>query len=98
MSWFIMVQVGTILASLIAVRSAVRPFTVQAPLAGAGVFVDVISPTSIAQGMRTMLQDADLLDTLARSGRERALKEYQLEEAAEKYKSVLENARQEETR
>ena len=98
MVWFITFQVGAILASLIAVRPALWPFTVRAPLAAAGVFVDVVSPTSIAQGMRTMLQDADLLDTLARAGRERVLKEYWLEEVAGKFESVLENARQEQTR
>ena len=96
--WFITFQVGAILASLIAVRPALWPFTVRAPLAAAGVFVDVVSPTSIAQGMRTMLQDADLLDTLARAGRERVLKEYWLEEVAGKFESVLENARREQTR
>ena len=64
----------------------------------AGLLVDVVSPTSIAQGMRTMLQDADLLDTLDRSWGVRAFNEYWLEEVAGKFESVLENVRQEQTR
>jgi glycosyltransferase involved in cell wall biosynthesis len=63
-----------------------------------GLLVDVASPTSIAQGMRTMLQDADLPDTPNRSWGVRAFNEYWLEEAAGKSESVLENARQERTR
>jgi glycosyltransferase involved in cell wall biosynthesis len=64
----------------------------------AGLLVDVTSPAAIAQGMRAMMQDAELRGTLARSGRERALKEFRLEEVARKYEQQLENARQEQTR
>jgi glycosyltransferase involved in cell wall biosynthesis len=64
----------------------------------AGLLVDVDPPTSIAQGMRAMLQKNALRRALAQAGRERALKEFHLEAVAKKYESVLENAWQEQTR
>lgn len=98
MSWLIMVQLGTILVSLISERPAMRPLTVQAPLAGAGVFVDLISFTSIAQGMSRMVRDAGLPGTLDRSWGVRTLNEYMQEEVAGRFESRLENAQQEQAR
>jgi hypothetical protein len=54
--------------------------------------------TLIAQAMRTMLQDAVLLDTLDRSWGVRAFNRSWLEEVAREFESVLENVRQERTR
>jgi glycosyltransferase involved in cell wall biosynthesis len=62
------------------------------------MLVDVSSVTSIAQGMRSMLKDADLRSTLARLGRERVLNEWPLEKVAQKYESIMEDAMKEQMR
>jgi glycosyltransferase involved in cell wall biosynthesis len=59
------------------------------------MLVDVTSPAAIAQGMRSLLKDADLRSTLGRLGRERVLNEWPLEKIAQKYESVLEDAMKE---
>ena len=64
----------------------------------AGLLVDVASPAGIAQGMRRMLQDAELRSALAQSGHEWALNEFRLEEVARRYERALEKARQEQVR
>ncbi len=63
----------------------------------AGLLVDVTSPKEIAQGMRTMIEDERLRDELARAGRERALKEFQLDNVAQQYEDVLKQALQEQS-
>jgi len=64
----------------------------------AGLLADVTSPKAIAQGMRTMVEDEQQRGRLARAGRERALKEFQLESVVQRYEVVLEQARQEQSR
>ena len=64
----------------------------------AGMLVDVTSPAAIAQGMRSLLKDADLRRTLGRLGSERVLNEWPLEKIAQKYESVLEDAMKEQMR
>jgi len=64
----------------------------------AGLLVDVASPSSIASGMRTLLEDDSLRSILAQSGRQRALDEYRLEAVAARYENVLSKAREEQSR
>jgi glycosyltransferase involved in cell wall biosynthesis len=64
----------------------------------AGLLVNVASPTSIAQGMHTMPQDADPRSALARPRSESALNKYRLETVARKCECELGKARQEEAR
>jgi glycosyltransferase involved in cell wall biosynthesis len=61
----------------------------------AGMLVNVESPSSIASGMRTLLQDGSLRNVLAQSGRQKALDEYRLEGVAARYENVLAKALQE---
>jgi glycosyltransferase involved in cell wall biosynthesis len=63
----------------------------------AGLLVDVRSSEAIADGMRTLFQDADLRNALARSGRSRAMREYRLEDVERQYESVLQRALREQT-
>jgi glycosyltransferase involved in cell wall biosynthesis len=63
-----------------------------------GLLLDVTSSTAIANGMRRMLQEPHLRSSLARSGRERAYKEFRLEEIARKYESLINKALQEQAR
>jgi len=79
-------------------RTAANTPAVDDDLGGkAGLLVDVASPSSIASGMRTLLEDDSLRSILAQSGRQRALDEYQLEEVAARYERVLAKAREEQT-
>jgi glycosyltransferase involved in cell wall biosynthesis len=61
----------------------------------AGLLVDIESPSAIATGMRALLLDERLRESLAKSGRQRALDHYRLEAVAEQYEDVLQQARQE---
>ncbi|MBZ5583963.1 MAG: glycosyltransferase family 4 protein [Acidobacteriia bacterium] len=63
----------------------------------AGLLVDVVSATSIASGMRSLLVDSQLRNALAHSGRQKALDEYRLEEVTDQYEAVLAKAVQEQT-
>jgi glycosyltransferase involved in cell wall biosynthesis len=58
-------------------------------LLGCGLLVDVRSPSKIALGMRTLLEDNNLAGVLGHSGRRRALNGYRLEEVAARYEGVL---------
>ena len=59
----------------------------------AGVLVNVESPSSIASGMRTILENEGLRSRLAQSARQKAHEEYRLDEVAARYEKVLVNAR-----
>jgi glycosyltransferase involved in cell wall biosynthesis len=59
----------------------------------AGLLVDIQSPSAIASGMRALLLDERLRQSLAKAGRQRALDQYRLEAVAEQYERVLETAR-----
>jgi glycosyltransferase involved in cell wall biosynthesis len=60
-----------------------------------GLLVDVASPTSIASGMRTLLEDTNRRGVLAQAGRQKAINEFRLEGVAARYEHVLANAVQE---
>jgi glycosyltransferase involved in cell wall biosynthesis len=61
----------------------------------AGLLVDVESPSSMAAGMRTLLEDNSLRGVLAQSGHQKALDEYQLVGVTTQYENVLAKALQE---
>jgi glycosyltransferase involved in cell wall biosynthesis len=58
----------------------------------AGLLVDVTSPASLASGMRKLLTDGKLRSQLAQRGRQKALREYSVQEAAGKYENLLTSA------
>jgi glycosyltransferase involved in cell wall biosynthesis len=63
----------------------------------AGLLVNVKSPSSIASGMRTLIEDIQLRTALAQSGRRKALSEYRLESVVVPYENLLARVAQERT-
>ena len=55
----------------------------------AGLLVDIESPSALVSGMRALLLDGRLRESLAKSGRQRALDQYRLEDVAAQYDGVL---------
>jgi glycosyltransferase involved in cell wall biosynthesis len=64
----------------------------------AGMLVDVTSPATIAEGMRRLLLDANLRNSLGEAGRKRALAEFHIDQVAAQYEGVLLGALREQTR
>jgi glycosyltransferase involved in cell wall biosynthesis len=60
----------------------------------AGLLVDVTSAAAMAAAMRSLIQEPNLRNSMARLGRERAIKEFRLEAIAQQYEDVIGSALQ----